>query len=142
MMRRQRATALTDQVRHGQVVLAADLGHGVHHVVGVLLRRVVDARLGRGIGTVVVHAQPTTHVHVRHVHAHATQLGVEARDFLQTRLDVADVGNLAAKMEVDQLQNVEATQRLELVDQLHQLRHVEPELALLATALRPAPETR
>jgi hypothetical protein len=39
------------------------------------------------------------------------QLGVEARDLGQPRLDEADVGDLAAEVEVDELQDVEPPER-------------------------------
>ena len=108
VMRRQRTSAFADDVGHRQLMLTTDLGQRVHDVVGVFLRRVVDACFGGGVGAVVVHAQSTANVHVRHVDAHATQLGVESRHLLQSGLDVADVRNLAAEMEVDQLENIES----------------------------------
>ncbi len=79
----------------------------VDDVVGVLLQRVVHARVRRGVGAVVVHAQPAADVDVRDVHAQRAQLDVEARDLLQRRLDEPDVGDLAAEVEVDQLQDVQ-----------------------------------
>ena len=65
------------------------------------------------------------------------QLGVVAADLLQPGLDVADVGDLAAEVEVDQLEDVLPAQPLELVEQLHQLDRAEPELRALAAALGP-----
>ena len=138
MMRGQRAPALTDEVRHRQIMFAAGLGDGVDNVVRVLLRRVVDTRLGGGIRAVVVHTEAATDIDIGDIDTHPAQLGIEARDFLEAGLDVADVRNLAAEMEVNELENIEPAHRLQPVDQLDELRHVETELALLSTALRPS----
>src|SRR4051812_43123920 len=77
---------------------------------------------------------------MRHVESGVPQLDIEARELLETELDEANVGDLRAEVEVDQLDDVEPARRLELVDRLHELRGVEPELRLLAAALLPPAE--
>ncbi len=141
VVRGEGAPRLADQVRHRLLVLAAGLAQRVHDVVGVFLQRVVHAGVRRGVGAVVVHAQPAADVHVGDVHAHLAQFHVEPRDLLQPRLDEPDVGDLRAEMEMDEPQDVEAAEAAELLDGLHELRRVEPELRLLAAALRPPAES-
>ena len=75
---------------------------------------------------------------MRNVDAQFVQLGVVARDLLKPRLDVANVGDLAAQVEVYQSQHVELAQFLESLDELHELSGVESELRFFAAALRPA----
>ena len=135
----ERAPRLADQVRHREVGLAAGFGHRVDDVAGVLLERVVRARLRRGVGPVVVDPEAATHVHVRDVEPELPQLGVVARDLLERRLDVADVGDLRPEVKVDQLDDVERIFRLELVEHPHEPRGREPELGLLSSGLRPPP---
>jgi hypothetical protein len=140
-MRGEGAPRLRDDVRHRETLLPTRFADRVDDVVGVLLQRVVDAGDDGGARAVVVDAQSTADIDVRDVHAESAQLGVEPRNFRQTCLDVADIGDLRAEVEVDQAQNVEAAKRGELVDHLHQLAGREPELRLLSAALRPAPES-
>ncbi len=137
-MRRERAAALADEVRHRHLVLAARLGHRVHDVVRVLLQRVVHARVRlRRPRAVVVDAEPAADVDVRDVDAELAHLDVEARDLLEPALDEADVRDLAAEVEVQQLDDVESSALAEPVDELHELHRVEPELRFLPGALRP-----
>ena len=51
------APRLADDVWHREVMLAAGFGQCVHHVVRVLLQRVVDARVRRRVGPVIVDAE-------------------------------------------------------------------------------------
>ena len=134
----ERAPRLRDQVRHRQALGPAHRPDRVHHVVGVLPHRVVHAGRPGGARAVVVHAQPAAHVHVGQVEAHRAQLGVVAPDLLQPRLDVADVGDLAAEVEVHQLEDVLPPEPLQLVQQPDQLHRAQPELGVLAAALGPA----
>ncbi len=76
------------------------------HVVGVFLQRVVDRRLEVGLRAVVVDAQAAADVEILHTRADAVQLDVDPGRLGQGVLDVADVGDLAAQVEVDQLQAV------------------------------------
>src|SRR3990170_1693731 len=76
-----------------------------------------------------------------HSDAQLAKLRVITRDLLKTGLDVANVGDLRAEVKVNQLEDVQAPERLEPVHQLHQLRGAETELRLLAAAFRPAART-
>src|SRR5688500_12287836 len=97
--------------------------------------------MGRRARAVVVHSQPATDIDVRNVDTRLPELRVVARDLLQRALDEADIGDLTADVEVNELQHLEAPDRPKPVDELHELRRVESELRLLATTLRPAPRT-
>ncbi len=140
MVRGQRASALRDQVRHRHLGLAARLRHRVDDVVGVLLERVVHARVAlRRSRAVVIDAEPTAHVDVRELHAHFTQFDVKAGNFLQPGLDEPDVRDLRTEMEVDELEDFELSRLAKAVDEFDELRRIEPELALLPGTLRPTP---
>src|SRR6185437_1768079 len=134
-------TGLRDDVRHGQAGFAAGFRERVDAIIRVLLHGVVHAGRDRGAGAVVVDAQAAANIHVRDVHAGRTQFAVEARDLLQPRFDVADVGDLRSEMKMDELEHVLATGGLQPVHDLDQFARVQPELGLLATAFRPAPES-
>ena len=140
VMRGQRAPGLADQMRHRELVLPARFGDRVDDVVGVFLQRVVDARVGRRVRAVVIHAQAAADVDVRDVEPHLAQLDVEARDLLQPDLDEADVGDLRAEMEVNQLDPIELVRGAQLVDGGHEVGGIETELGLLAAALLPPAE--
>ena len=127
VVRGERAARLADDVRHGQLHVAAHLAQCVYNVVRVFLQRIVHARLRRGLRAVVVHAKTATDVHVRDVEPHRAQLGVVPREFLKSRLDEADVGDLRTEVAVDQLDDVELSRGGELVDDLHELGRAEPE---------------
>ena len=79
---------------------------------GVLLERVVDGRFEVGLRAVVVHAQAAADVEVQEPGAMAGQVGVDPRGLGQRALDVADVGDLAAQVEVQQLEAVGHARRL------------------------------
>ena len=72
------------------------------------------------------------------IEAHVPELDVVAPDLLQPGLHVPDIGDLAAQMEVDQLEDVLPVHPVEPVEQLHQLDGAEPELRPLPAALGPA----
>ena len=66
------------------------------------------------------------------------ELGVDARRFVQRALDDADVGNLAAEMEVQQLEAVLHAVRLQLVEPLPDLGDRQAELRAVAAGRLPA----
>src|SRR5690606_5094338 len=131
---------LADHVRHGQLVLPAGLRNRIDHVVCVLLQRVVHACHRRGVRTVVIHAQAAANINVGNVNTQCTKLCVEPRDFLKSALDVADVSDLAAKVEVDELQDVQPSEIAQAIHEHHQLGRAQAELGALTTRLGPASE--
>src|SRR5438874_10810064 len=99
-------------MRHGQLVLPARFGHRVDDIVGVFLQRIIHARLRGRAAAIVVHPESTANIDVSNIDANAAELRVVPGGLLQTGLDVADVGNLRAKVKVNELEDVEATETL------------------------------
>ena len=101
-------------MRHlGFVADALDV---IDDVVGVFLQRVVDARFEIGLRAVVVDAQAAADVQVIQPRAGAAQFDVDARRFDHRALDLADVGDLAAQVEVQQLEAILHAARLQLFE--------------------------
>ena len=92
-------------MRHlGLVAHALDV---IDDVVGVLLQRVIDARFEIGLRAVVVDAQAAADVHDRSSPAPARRSStIHARRLDHRALDLADVGDLAAQMEMQQLEAI------------------------------------
>src|SRR5687767_7260289 len=78
----------------------------VDDVVGVLLERVVDARLEIGLRAVVVDAKAAADVEELETGARLHELGVNARRLVEGAFDDPDVGDLAAEVEVQELEAV------------------------------------
>jgi hypothetical protein len=78
----------------------------IDDIVGVLLQRIVDAGFEVGLGAVIVDAQPAAHIQVAQAGAGAHQVDVHAHRLVHRGLDLPDVGDLAAEMEVEQVQAV------------------------------------
>src|SRR3954470_2896903 len=97
---------LGDDVGHGNLLGAADGSDGVDHVVGVLPHRVVHAGRTGGARPLVVHSETAANIHMGQIEAHAAELGVVSADLLQAGLHETDIGDLAAEMEVHQLEDV------------------------------------
>jgi hypothetical protein len=138
------ASGFGDDVGMGERVLVGGVGDRVDHVVGVFLHRVVHGACRGGTRSVVVHAQASADVHEFHGNAHLAQLAVELRHFAQAALDLADVGDLAAQVEVDEFDTIRQAFGGGHLDGLDELRGVETELALVAARLLPLadPERR
>ena len=131
-------TALGDDVRVREVILLADVDELRHGVVGILLYGVVHGVLPHaGACAVVVYAKAVADVHEVETEAHLRQLYVELRGLAQGILDAAYLGNLAADVEVDELEAVHQVVLSEEVEGLEELGGVEPELADVAAALLP-----
>ena len=107
-----RAAAFGDDrgMRHAGFV--AHALHVVDDVVGVFLQRVVGARFEIGLRAVVVDAQPAADVEVRQPGALPHQVDVDAHRFVQRAFDLADVRDLAAQVEVQQLEAIFHAARL------------------------------
>ncbi len=127
-MRHDRASAFGNDRRVRHLCLVAHRLQVVDDVVGVFLQRVVDARFEIGLRAVVIDAEPAADVHVFQARARLDELHVNARRLVERPLDDTDVGNLAAEMEVEQLQAVFHSPRLQLVEPLQNFGDREPEL--------------
>ena len=87
----------------GTVLLVADVLDVINDVVGVLLQRVIDAGFEVGLRAVVVDAQPAADVENFKPRAVPSSFDVNARRLDHCAFDVADVGDLAAEVEMQQL---------------------------------------
>ena len=121
MVGHDRTSALGDDGRVVDARLVAHRLDVVDDVVGIFLERVVHARLEVRLRAVVVHAEPAADVDVLQAGAELGQLGVDARRFVERALDDADVGDLAAKVEVEELEAVLHAARLEFFEAAHDL---------------------
>ena len=115
---RHRPPALGDDVRMRHIGIPADGVDVRDHVVGVLLQGVIDAGVEVGLRTVVVDAQPAAHVQVLQPGAATVQIDIDSRRFDKGRLDLANVGHLAAKVKVQQLQTVGHAQLMQPIQTL------------------------
>ena len=111
----------------------------VDDVVGVLLERVVDARLEIGLRAVVVDAEAAADVEVLETGSGLDELGIDARRLVEGALDDADVRNLAAEVEVQELEAVLHPEHLELLEPAQDLGDGQAELG--PEAPRPLPAT-
>ena len=138
VMRDDRAAAFRDdrRVRHLRLV-----AHGlqvIDDVVGVLLQRVVHARLEVGLRAVVVDAEAAADVQVLQPGARLDQLDVDARRFVQRALHDADVRDLAAEVKVEQLEAVLHAARLQFLEPAQNLADGQAELRAIAARRLPA----
>ncbi len=124
-------------MRVGDLCLAAGLGESADHVARILAHGIVDRAEAARASAFVVDAQAAADVNGIDGRAQAQQALVEAGAFTQAELDVADVGDLRAQVEMHQLQ---AGQRTGLAQALHHGEHLaggETELGLLAAGVLP-----
>ena len=129
MVSSQRASALCDDVRVGQIVLVGSLNEGVYAVVDILLNGVIDRAFARRRPrSVVVDAQSASTIHKVHVVSHLMKLDVELRSLAKSSLNASYLGDLRADVEVDEPQAVAHVVLVEQFQCLKQLRTGESEL--------------
>ncbi len=104
---------------------------------GVLLQRVVHRRVEVALAAVVVDAEAAAAIEVAHVGAEQVQLDEDAAGLAERVLHGADVGDLRADVEVEQLQAVEHLLGAEPLDGGHGLGGREAELRAVAGRLDP-----
>ena len=104
-------------VRHAHFV--ADALDVVDDVVGVFLQRVVDARFEVRLGAIVIDAQAAADIQVAQAGAGARQVHIDAHGLVHRGLDLADVGDLAAEVEVQQVQAIGHARILQLLERAH-----------------------
>jgi hypothetical protein len=121
MVRRDGASALGDDgVRHADLV--AHVLHVIDDVVGVFLQGIVDAGFEIGLRAVVVDAQAAAHVQILQAGAGARQVDVHADGFVHRGLDLPDIGDLAAQVEVQQVQAIGHAGVAQFLQGAHRLR--------------------
>ena len=123
-----------EQIRHGHLLLGADVLGGVDHVGGVLRDGVVHRAAEGGLAAVVVHAEAAAHVEVADGHPHLPQLGVDARGLLHGRLDLADIRDLAADVEVQLDHAVQQIALLQHLDGVQDFAGREAEFGVIPGA--------
>ena len=123
-------------VRH--LGFVADVLNVIDDVVGVFLQRVVDAGFEIGLRAVVIDAQAAADVQIFQARAGALQLHVDPRGFHHRGLDLPDVGDLAAEMEVQQLDAILHADGLHLIQRLQGLADGQAELGAIAAGRFPA----
>ena len=135
------AAALADDGGVRNLGLVADALHVIHQVVGVFLERVVDARFEIGLRAVVVDAEAPADVQIAQTGAGPPQLHVHAGGLDDRALDVPDVGDLAAEVEVQQLEAVGHVTGFQLIQGAQRLGSRQPELGAVAARGAPAPRS-
>ena len=133
-----RATALGHDGRMFDARIVAHRLDVIDDVVGVFLQRVVHGRLEVRLRTVVVHAETAADVQVLQARALLGELAVDARRLVQGVLDDPDVGDLAAEMEVEQLEAVFHPALLQLVEPAQDFGDGQAELRAVAAGRLPA----
>ena len=138
MVGRERAATLGDEVRMVDIVLIGCINEGIDTIVYILLDRVVYRAFAAGrTGTVVIYAKTTTAINEIYIVAHLVKVDVELSRLTESRLDAADLGNLASDVEVDEAQAVVESHLLNLVEGSEQFGTCQTELRCIATALSP-----
>src|SRR6478752_308942 len=136
-MRGDRASALAHDGWYGHFRFDARGLHVRHDVGRVLFELVVFGCVKVGLGAVVVDRETAAHVDVAHLAAELGQLHIDVRRFLHRVLDGDDARDLAADMEVQQLQAVEHVALGQAIDDLDHLRGREPELGAVPRGICP-----
>jgi len=132
------ASALGDDVGVWDAVLVGGFDEGPDAVVDVLLDAVVDGGLGvGGACAVVVDAQSAAAVHELDVEAHGVELDVVLCGLAQGCGDAAYLGDLAADVEVEEVEAVAELHLVEHVEGHEEFGGVKSELGGVAAAFAP-----
>ena len=135
---RERTATLGDEVRMVDIVLVGCINECIDTVVHILLDRVVYRAFAAGrTGAVVIYAKTTATIYEIYIVAHLVEVDVELSRFTESRLDAADLGNLASDVEVDEAQAVVESHLLNLAEGSKQFGTCQTELRSIATALSP-----
>ena len=110
----------------------------IDDVVGVFLQRVVHRRFEVGLRAVVIDAEAAADVHEFEAGALLGQLAIHACRFVQCALDDADVRDLAAEMEVEELQAILHAAFLQFFEAAQDFGDRQPELGAEAARRLPA----
>ena len=125
------------------MVFVGGVGEGVDAVVDVFLNGVVDRALAAARPrAVVVDAKSASAIDEVDVVAHVVEVDVVLCGFAQGGLNAAYFRDLAADMEVDEVQAVAHAQLVELLQGLEEFRRGESELAGVSSALFPFARSR
>ena len=135
---RERTATLGDEVRMLDIVLVGCINECIDTVVYILLDRIVHGALAAGrAGAVVIYTESAATINEIYIVAHLVEIDVELCSLTESRLDAADLGNLASDVEVDEAQAVVESHLLNLVEGGEQFGACQTELRCIATALSP-----
>ncbi len=135
-----RAPRLRDDVGLGHPLVHADALHVVDDVADVLLHRVVHGRgVAVRVGAHVVHAEAAAHVEVLDGEPHLAELRVDPRRLVHRVLHHADLGELRADVEVEELRALLLARLLQDLHRVDELGDGEPELREVAGRALPLP---
>ena len=107
VVRRDRAAGFGDHRRVRQAILFTGIANRPDDVVGVFVQAIVHRAVGLRTGPFIVDAETAANVEALNIHAQLVQLNVETRRFTHAGGDIANIGHLRAKVEVQQLQAVQ-----------------------------------
>ena len=138
VIRDDRPTALRHDRRMLHAGVVAHCLDVVDDVVGVFLERVIDARFEVGLRPVVVDPEAAADVEVLQAGPRLHQLRIDAGRFVERALDDPDVRNLAAEVEVEQLEAILHAEQLQLVETAQDLGDGQAELRAIAAGALPA----
>ncbi len=94
----------------------------VDDVVRVLLQGVVDSGFEIRLCSVLVDSQPSTDVLIAQARAGALQFDVDSAGFHHRGFDLANIGDLAAQVEVQELETILHAGGLELLERPQRFR--------------------
>lgn len=103
---RDGAAAFGDDVRVRDFGLVADALDVIDNVAGVFFECIVDARFKVGLRTIVIYAETAADVDVAKAGAGLFEIDINARGFDDGGFDLANVGDLAAEVEVGELEAI------------------------------------
>jgi hypothetical protein len=130
MVRGHRAPAFGDDARRRQPFGLAGLGQRLHDARCVVVDAVVDRVVAAAARAFVVDAKAAADIDMADVRAEPRQFDEVARRLAHAGGDVAHVGNLAAHVEVQQLQAVAHAGVAQRLPQVQQLARVEADSLL------------
>jgi hypothetical protein len=104
----------------------------IDDVVGVFLERVVHARFEVRLRAVVIDAESAADVHITEARARALQFDIHASSFHHRGLDLTDVRDLAAEVEMQKLEAIFHARGLQFIEGAQRFGHGESELRSVA----------
>ncbi len=133
-----RPARLGDDGRMGDADLVADALDAKNDVVGVFLQRVINGRREIGLGAVVIDAEAAADIDIFHGRAHANQLRVDPSDLGEGILDATDVRDLAAQVEMNELQAIFHAASFEILVSLQDFRQCQAKFRTEAGTVFPS----
>ena len=100
-------------IRHRRLV--AHILDVIDHVVGVFLQRVIDARFKVGLGAIVIDAESAADIQIAKSRSGPDKFRIKPRRFVHRGFHLPDVGDLAAQVEVQQLEAIRHTPEFQLL---------------------------